>query len=46
MWSQQSKLVPLDGKLNDDFGLSVSLGEDKLVIGAKYDDDAGDASGT
>ncbi len=38
--SQQTKLTASDGQANDGFGISVSLFEDRALIGASNDDDA------
>ena len=35
-----------DAALEDFFGHSVSIWEDTIVVGARYDDDDGDASGS
>ena len=47
-WIQQTKLIADDGATNDWFGYSVSLSADGSValIGARYDDDKGDSSGS
>jgi len=45
-WLQVAKLLPLDGAPLDRFGESVSLGADRLAIGAHLDDDNGFASGS
>jgi hypothetical protein len=37
-WSQQAKLTASDGAFMDQFGASVSISGDTLVIGARYDD--------
>jgi len=37
-WSQQAKLTASDGMIYDDFGRSVSLGGDTVVIGAPFGD--------
>ena len=44
-WTQQQKLVPSDGALNDQFG-EVSLDGDTALIGAWYDDDMGPNAGS
>lgn len=44
--TEMAKLTAADGADGDDFGWSVSLGGDILVVGARYDDDNGDASGS
>jgi len=37
-WSQQDKIVAVDGEANDHFGVSTSISKDYVVIGAFYDD--------
>jgi hypothetical protein len=37
-WSEQAKLTASDGAANDDFGCSVSLDGEYVVIGAYHDD--------
>ena len=45
-WTQQAKLLASDGAQNDNFGFSVSLSGDNAIIGAPWDDDNADASGS
>lgn len=45
LWQQTAKLTANDGALNDFFGVSVSLLENRALIGASGDDDKGDKSG-
>ena len=45
-WSQQQKLTASDGAAADQFGRSVSISGDYTIVGAKYDDDKGSASGS
>jgi hypothetical protein len=45
-WNQQAKLVASDGADGDRFGCSVSISGDYAIIGACYDDDNGDGSGS
>jgi len=45
-WTQQAKLLPLDGSTWDIFGWSVSLDGDTALIGAGNDDDNGYNSGS
>jgi len=45
-WTQQQKLLALDGAANDWFGGSVSLDGDTALIGAIGDDDNGANSGS
>jgi hypothetical protein len=40
-WTQQAKLTAEDGAANDNFGISVALSGDTLLIGADGDDVAG-----
>ena len=44
--TQQQKLVANDGAAYDQFGSSVALDGDTLVVGADWDDDKGSASGS
>ncbi len=37
-WSQQAKLVPFDRQQYDDFGYSVAISGDYVIIGAAYED--------
>jgi len=46
VWTQQAKLLPDDGERLDEFGASVSLSGDTVVIGARLDDDNDNASGS
>jgi len=45
-WRQQAKLLPDDGAADDEFGGSVAVYNDTIVVGAYYDDDNGDRSGS
>jgi len=45
-WTQQQKLLPSDGEEDNLFGWSVSLDNDTALIGAYWDDDNGDKSGS
>jgi len=45
-WTQQAKLLASDGAMGDHFGWSVSLSGDTALIGAPFDDDKGDSSGS
>jgi hypothetical protein len=45
-WTQQAKLLPSDGEESNLFGWSVSLDNDTALIGAYWDDDNGDESGS
>ncbi len=45
-WSQVAKLTALDGAAGDQFGYSVAISGDLVVIGAQLDDDSGSDSGS
>ena len=45
-WTQQAKLAASDTAAGDEFGLSVAVSGDTAIVGARYDDDAGDRSGS
>ena len=45
-WSQQAKIVPIDGRAFDYFGTSVAVNGDTFVGGAPGDDDNAIASGS
>ena len=45
-WSQVAKLTALDGAAGDQFGHSVAISGDLVVIGAQLDDDSGSDSGS
>ena len=45
-WSQQDKLLAADGAAGDFFGNSVCISGDYAVVGAYWDDDNGDKSGS
>lgn len=45
-WIQQAKLTASDAAAGDAFGASVSVDGNTAIIGARADDDAGDASGS
>lgn len=38
-WQKVARLLPTDGRQGDGFGFSVSLYEDRAVVGAIFDDD-------
>lgn len=44
-WVQQAKLLPTDGSINAQFGWSVAISVDTVVIGAQGDDGKGTDSG-
>ena len=46
VWSEQQKLTASDGAEHDEFGISVSIGGDTVVIGGVGDDDNGLISGS
>jgi len=45
-WSQQDKLTANDAAASDEFGYSVAISGDTVVVGARFDDDGGTASGS
>ena len=45
-WSQRTKLLPLDGAIDDRFGSSVSISGDYAIVGARNDDDNVSNSGS
>ncbi len=45
-WSQQAKLTADDAAALDIFGYSVSISGDTAIVGAPWDDDKGDGSGS
>ena len=45
-WTQEAKLLASDGAAFDVFGTSVSIYGDYAVVGANWDDDNGDRSGS
>lgn len=45
-WTEQAKLLASDGAASDYFGLSVSVCGDYAIVGAYFDDDNGDDSGS
>jgi len=45
-WIQQAKLTIDDSTIGDFFGWSVAISGDTILVGAHYDDDNGDASGS
>jgi hypothetical protein len=40
-WSQQAKLLPLDGEAGDTFGRSIAISGDTVAVGANDEDEAG-----
>jgi hypothetical protein len=45
-WDQQAKLTAPDGNQNDFFGQGVSIDSSYVIVGAPYNDDNGDNSGS
>ena len=45
-WPQAAKLVADDAAADDYFGFSVSVSGSTIVVGARYDDDTADVSGS
>ena len=45
-WTEQAKLTASDGAAFDEFGTSVAIAGDNIVVGAYRDDDNGDRSGS
>ncbi len=45
-WVQVSKLLAADGVAEDIFGWSVAVSDDLAMVGARFDDDRGDNSGS
>ena len=45
-WLEVDKLTASDGAADDWFGRSVSLSGDRALVGARYDDDLGEDSGS
>jgi len=46
LWIQEAKLTPNDAAFFDLFGNSVAISGGAIVVGAPWDDDAGNASGS
>ncbi|MBL4659788.1 MAG: FG-GAP repeat protein, partial [Alcanivoracaceae bacterium] len=46
VWTQAQKLIAADATQRDEFGFSASLSNDRLIIGAHFDDSNGDHSGS
>jgi hypothetical protein len=46
MWTEQQKLLPADGVVDMQFGISIDLDGDTVLIGANRDDDNGIRSGS
>jgi FG-GAP repeat len=45
-WGEVIKLTASDGAVGDDFGVGVSISADTAIVGASFDDDNGNASGS
>jgi uncharacterized repeat protein (TIGR01451 family) len=45
-WSEQAKLTASDGAASDNFGWSVAIDAETVVVGANFDDDGTSASGS
>lgn len=45
-WIQEAKLTANDAENNDQFGISVAIDGDYVVVGAHYDDDNGSITGS
>jgi len=45
-WTQQAKLTATDAAAQDYFGFSVSIAGDYAIVGARFDDDGGEYSGS
>lgn len=45
-WAQDAELANPDPVIGDQYGESVAVGGDVIVVGVPYDDDLGDASGS
>ena len=46
IWKEEAKLIVSDGAPYDKFGCSVSISQNVAIIGAYFDDDNGDSSGS
>jgi hypothetical protein len=46
VWGQVAKLIASDAAAGDEFGTAVAISGDTIVAGARWDDDAGNASGS
>ena len=45
-WKEQAKLVASDGAASDDFGLTVAISDNWVLVGSPFDDDKGTTSGS
>lgn len=46
IWSEEAKLSAADGATLDQFGISVAISVDTIIVGARRDDDGGRDSGS
>ncbi len=46
LWQQEAKLLADDGQPEDQLGFSVAISGDAAIVGAPWDDDNGDRSGS
>jgi len=46
LWIQEQKITASDGSAYDLFGFAVSISGHTVAVGAKYDDDKGESSGS
>ncbi len=44
VWSQKAKLIAVDGAANDEFGISIAVNGDTVVVGARQDDTSNGAA--
>jgi hypothetical protein len=45
-WIETQKILASDGDIDDNFGISVAIDENTILVGSYLDDDSGDASGS
>ena len=45
-WQQEQKLIAADGEIGDQFGFSVAMFDNRIIVGAPLDQDNGTASGS
>jgi len=45
-WVQEAKLLPSDGETNEQFGFSISISSDYVIVGSRLDDENGENSGS
>ena len=46
IWTEEAKLIPSDGEIDDVFGVSLAVSGGTVIVGASLDDDNGSASGS